>query len=147
MDAWPGWTTTRCGKTIGSLKADGMSLARNHGLRLCHIDDLPESGVRGFEPPEEGLSPVFVVRRGKQLFAYRDYCPHQGARLPWRKDAYLNRDGSRIVCHAHGAQFAVETGQCLLGACLGQSLQALEVHYADNGDVLIAEWPVAGVNQ
>jgi nitrite reductase/ring-hydroxylating ferredoxin subunit len=45
------------------------------------------------------------VRRGEQLHAWRDACPHFGdTPMAWRKDAYLNGDATRIVCHAHGAR-------------------------------------------
>jgi nitrite reductase/ring-hydroxylating ferredoxin subunit len=43
--------------------------------------------------------------------------------MAWRKDAYLNAAGDRIVCAAHGAQFDIESGVCTLGPCLGQRLQ------------------------
>ena len=42
----------------------------------------------------------------------------------WRgaRNAYLNAAGDRIVCASHGAEFEIETGRCVLGAALGQSL-------------------------
>lgn len=45
--------------------------------------------------------------------------------MAWRKDAYLNAAGDRIVCAAHGALFEPDTGLCVQGPCLGQRLQAL----------------------
>jgi nitrite reductase/ring-hydroxylating ferredoxin subunit len=33
-------------------------------------------------------------------------------------------DGQRIICFAHNAQFAVETGNCIGGPCAGQALKA-----------------------
>ncbi|WNG22865.1 Rieske (2Fe-2S) protein [Cystobacter fuscus] len=95
---------------------------------LCRLDELPDGQSRGFDPLRSGQDTVLVVRQGRVLHAWRDDCPHQpGTAMAWRKDAYLNRDGSRIVCHAHGARFAIATGVCTLGPCLGQALTRVPV--------------------
>ena len=107
-------------------------------MRLCHLDDLPDNGSRGFDPQRTGQDSVLVVRRGERLFAYADACPHHGTPMAWRKDAYLNAAADRIVCAAHGAQFEVETGLCTLGPCLGQSLTRMPVALQDNGEVHLA---------
>ena len=100
----------------------------HQGVRLCALDELLDGTSRGFDPTAAGRDTVFLVRRGKVLRAYRNACPHvEGAPMAWRKDAYLNGDGSRIVCHGHGAQFDIDSGICLSGPCLGQSLHNLEV--------------------
>jgi len=103
--------------------------------RLGRLQDIPDGSARGFDPGDECEDALFVVRRGSQLYAYRDRCPHQGARLPWRRDAYLNRDGTRIVCYAHGAEFDVESGLCLLGPCLGQSLDPVNLEITSQGEI------------
>lgn len=101
--------------------------------RLCAISELQEGSALGF-----AALGMFVVRHAGQVRGWRDACPHYGdTRLAWRKDAYLNADGSRIVCAAHGAQFALDSGLCTLGPCLGQSLTAVPVQVAANGDINI----------
>ena len=106
-----------------------------HGLTLCRLDALPDGGARGFDPGQTGQDTLLVVRQGKAVYAYLDACPHQGgAPMAWRKDAYLNRSGNRIVCSAHGAQFDIATGVCTLGACLGQSLTAASTSII-NGEI------------
>lgn len=103
---------------------------------LCDFEQLADGSARGFDPLRTGRDTLFVVRRGEVLRAWRNACPHiDGAPMAWRKDAYLNADGSRIVCHAHGAQFDIDSGVCLLGPCLGQSLRALPLHITTNGQV------------
>ena len=57
--------------------------------------------------------------------------------MAWRKDAYLNGDCSRIVCSAHGAQFDIATGLCLLGPCLGQSLTRVPLAVDTDGNVFL----------
>jgi len=108
---------------------------RAAGRRLGLLQDIPDGAARAFEPREEGEDPLFVVRRGHELYAYRDRCPHEGARLPWRRDAYLNHDGTRIVCYAHGAEFDIASGRCLLGPCLGQSLDPVNLEITKQGDI------------
>ena len=110
----------------------------NPGFRLCHLDELPELGSRGFDPHGQGRNSIFLVRRNNRVFAYRDSCPHQGAHMAWRRDAYLNRARDRIVCHAHGAQFDLESGECLLGPCLGESLTALALTVTEDGTIYLS---------
>jgi nitrite reductase/ring-hydroxylating ferredoxin subunit len=104
-------------------------------LLLCALGDIPDGGARGFEPPRPGSAPVFAVRRGDFVFIYRDVCPHEGARLPWRRDAYLSPDGRQIVCWAHGARFEIESGRCLQGPCRGQLLSSVAFEVSAAGDI------------
>lgn len=103
-------------------------------VAVCHIDDLPDPGARGFDAL--GKDRLFIVRRGDALHAYWDRCPHYGTTpLPWRKDAYLNAAGTRIVCASHGAEFDIATGECTLGPCLGQALDAVPLRVDEEGMV------------
>jgi nitrite reductase/ring-hydroxylating ferredoxin subunit len=107
---------------------------------LCHLLDVPDGGARGFDPHASGHATVFVVRRGAQVRAWRDACPHHGTALPWRKDAYLDPSGKHVVCAAHGALFDPLTGICTLGPCLGDALTAVPLHiHSDGGLHLAAE--------
>lgn len=110
----------------------------NASIRLCELSELPDDSARGFDPDGAGHDTMFVVRRGDRFYAYRDACPHwDGTPLAWRKDAYLSGDRQHIVCSAHGARFDIETGVCLLGPCLGQSLAPLTLAVADGGIYLV----------
>ena len=100
--------------------ADGRSVA------LCRFDELVVGSARGFDPDGVGSDTLFVLRgRGDAVRAYVNFCPHQGARLEYRKDRFLSHDGQYIVCHAHGAYFDADSGICVRGAALGQSRQAV----------------------
>jgi len=107
-------------------------------MRLCHLDELPESGSRGFDPQRTGQDSILLMRKGGDVYAYVDLCPHLDTPLAWRKDAYLNSAGNRIVCAAHGALFEIETGLCTLGPCLGQSLTPVPLTISQKGEVLLA---------
>ncbi len=100
---------------------------------LCHINALIDGTARGFDPQGVGQDSVVVIRHEQQVFAYRNACPHLDTPLAWRKDAYLNTARDRIVCFAHGALFEIQTGRCVLGPCLGQSLPVLKVIVDDDG--------------
>ncbi|GAB4270996.1 MAG: hypothetical protein Kow0013_23530 [Pararhodobacter sp.] len=111
---------------------------------LCQLSDIPEGESRGFDPEGTGRDTMFVVRRGDRVFGYRDSCPHHDrARMAWKKDRYLNADGSRIRCAAHGALFSIEDGICELGPCLGKALTRVEL-VVRSGLVCIAQEPDAG---
>ncbi len=98
---------------------------------LCRLDDIPDDGARGFLPDDRGDDRVFVVRRGRRVYAYRNVCPHNGVGLEYAKDRFLNADGSEIVCYAHGAHFAIEDGLCTFGPCFGDRLGSLPAQVRD----------------
>ncbi|MEX3982204.1 Rieske (2Fe-2S) protein [Paraburkholderia sp. EG287A] len=109
-------------------------------IRLCELNALPLNGARGFDLQKRGIDDFFVIRTPELLRAYRNSCPHwPGASLPWRRDAYLDRAASRIVCHGHGAQFTLDTGLCISGPCTGQRLVPIPLR-VDNGLYVSAYW-------
>ncbi|KRB93566.1 Rieske (2Fe-2S) protein [Noviherbaspirillum sp. Root189] len=110
------------------------------GFFLCMLNDIPDGASRGFDPGKRGRDSILMVRRGQRIFAYRDSCPHygnDGPPMPWRKDDYLNKGGTRILCSAHGAEFEIETGKCTYGPCIGLSLQALPTVVTPEGEIYI----------
>jgi nitrite reductase/ring-hydroxylating ferredoxin subunit len=92
-------------------------------LYLCPQHTVLEGGSRGFDPFNIGRDTLLVVRWRGELSAWRNRCPHLNVTLQYRKDRYMSEDGQHIVCFAHGALFRPDTGVCVLGPCLGQSLQ------------------------
>ncbi len=114
-------------------------MALRAGIRLCSVAEIPDGGARGFALQASGR--LFAVRRNGAVRVWRDRCPHLGTPLPWRKDAYLNRAGDRSVCAAHGAQFEAESGLCVLGACLGQSLEAVPFVLTTEGEIFLTGYP------
>lgn len=114
-------------------------------IDLCRLDELPEDTARGFDLFGAGRDSLFLVRKGDAVHAYRNYCPHQGSTMPWRKDAYLNANASRIVCSAHGAEFDIATGKCTAGAALGNALDPVRVVVSDDGMIraCLADLPEA----
>lgn len=108
-------------------------------LVLCALRDLDDPGSRSFSVGE-GDWPVrgFVVRRGGEVFAYINRCPHAGHPLNLRPDRFLTADGSLILCNSHGAMFEIDTGLCVAGPCPGQRLRRVSVRI-ENEQVVLDE--------
>jgi len=92
---------------------------------LCHIDDIPEGSARGFTAAERS---VLVVKKRGDCFVYLNRCPHLGIALEWEPDNFLDSEGLYIRCCNHGAFFEIDTGLCIMGPCMGDSLWALDYH-------------------
>lgn len=95
---------------------------------LCDITDVADPGSKGFAVDLDGkTTEIFVVRRGTEVYAYRNACPHKGSPLDWMPDEFLDDEGEHIVCATHGAVFRIEDGLCLAGPCRRQSLQPVTI--------------------
>jgi len=104
---------------------------------VCRFDELSDPGCREFRIGE-GDWPFkgFVVRRGEDVFAYRNYCMHVGHPLNWKPDEFLTAERDRIVCASHGALYDIATGVCSGGPCRGKQLDRVDVAVRD-GDVIV----------
>lgn len=110
---------------------------------ICSLDDLTDPGSRSFtigadDWPLRG----FVVRRGADVFAYVNRCPHAGHPLNLRMNQFLTPDGALILCNSHGALFEPATGVCVGGPCVGRELVSIPVR-VNNGRVLLDGDPEA----
>lgn len=106
---------------------------------VCALSELAPVDARGFDyASADGPRSGFVVRRGGDVFAYRNVCPHAGHPLHWKPHAFLTRGRDRIMCSVHGAVFDIETGLCVGGPCPGRSLTALRAEIRDGRVVVYA---------
>jgi nitrite reductase/ring-hydroxylating ferredoxin subunit len=106
---------------------------------LCRLADLQDGASRGFDPDENGEDRLFAIRRGATAFVYVNSCPHNRRPLEFRKDRFLSRDGSEILCYAHGAHFTVESGTCTYGPCLGKALISVAARVEDGWVIISLE--------
>jgi nitrite reductase/ring-hydroxylating ferredoxin subunit len=104
---------------------------------ICAISDIPENAALGIQiPSATGGFPIVLTRRGDQVQAFHNECPHAGRRLDWVPGQFLI-ENNLLVCAAHGAAFTRDSGLCLAGPCRGQGLVRFPVIVRDD-KVLLA---------
>ena len=107
---------------------------------ICASSDLADAGrgVRfSVERRGETLS-AFAVRFQGQVYAYLNECAHTGLELDWMPGEFFDGSGLYLLCSAHGALYAPESGRCLCGPCRGGVLIPLPVEER-HGQVLLME--------
>ncbi len=89
----------------------------NEARVLCRIEEIPDHGAVSVQVDSStGGFSLILLREGDRVFAYHNECPHAGRQLDYVPGKFLVKE-RRIVCAAHGAVFAVESGACLGGPC------------------------------
>lgn len=102
------------------------------GTVLCRLDDVADPGARGFVfGAGTARIEIFIVRRGRTVYGFRNTCPHAGTPLDMLPDRFLTQDGTLIVCATHGARFRIEDGTCVAGPCVGKALATLPLALED----------------
>lgn len=118
--------------------------ARPSIFAICGLEDIPNRRARAFVLARRGADgqvapwPIFVLRWGRNVRAYENRCPHQGAHLDWERGSFLDEEGTRILCGKHGALFDLGSGACVEGACLGEGLTPVEV-VIDDDDICLTD--------
>ena len=97
--------------------------------QLCHINDINDGQSKGFEIDGEF---IFAVKKGQDIFVYKNACPHLGIQLEWQPDQFLDDQNQFIQCSMHGALFNIHNGECIFGPCQGDSLISLETTIIDD---------------
>jgi nitrite reductase/ring-hydroxylating ferredoxin subunit len=109
---------------------------------LCLLNELDDPGAMGvvLELPGSGKPiEILLVRKGGDVYAYHNRCPHTGIQLEWMPDQFLDLDKHYIQCATHGALFRMQDGYCLRGPCAGDFLTQLNVQLMD-GSVMMTDW-------
>ncbi len=106
-------------------------------IKICMTEDIPEREARTFDA-EDG-STLFVTQRDGAFYAYKNLCPHLQTELEFLENQFLDQDGEYIECSTHGALFNVETGECISGPCLGESLTALKINVHSDGGIYLED--------
>jgi nitrite reductase/ring-hydroxylating ferredoxin subunit len=109
-------------------------------ITLCHSDEIPEGNARGFELAQGKL---FAVKKKGEIYLYLNRCPHLKLPLEWEPHAFLDSEALYIKCSNHGATFIPESGECIQGPCLGESLWSIAFQVVD-GHILIPEEELPG---
>ena len=107
---------------------------------ICPLSQLDDPGSYGFSVELGGVQiEGFVVRNVGRFFAYRNSCPHPGSPLDWVEHQFLDVEGALIQCAVHDARFLIESGECVLGPCPGESLEALPIRVQNDSIYLLGE--------
>jgi len=105
---------------------------------ICALAQLEDPGSYGFAVDFAGEQVAgFVVQRDGACFAYRNSCPHTGAPLDWVEHQFLDVEGALIQCAVHDARFLIESGDCVMGPCPGESLESLPIRVLDGNIYLL----------
>ena len=80
---------------------------------------------------------VILLRRGAEVWAYVNRCPHFSLPLDFEPGEFATYDGRILMCAHHSAMFRFEDGFCVEGPCAGHRLDAIEVRIAGD-DVLVS---------
>lgn len=106
---------------------------------VCRSVEIGEADAKGFGPLDGTRRKIILIRRRGVLYAWLDACPHYstGTPMAWKTDAYLNGEKTHLTCHSHGALFEIDTGECVLGPCLGQKLTAVDIAVSDEGEIFV----------
>jgi len=104
---------------------------------ICTLAEVPDPGTFEFAVGE-GEWPMrgFVVRYQGQVHAYLNRCPHAGHLLNWKSNNFFAPEGALLICTSHGAMFEPNSGECVMGPCVGRSLRAIEIDVVE-GQILL----------
>lgn len=106
---------------------------------LCRIDELADPGTKNVVLGQgENELDIIIVQTNRSRHAYINCCPHQFIPLETFPNHFLTEDKKYFVCSGHGARFALNTGECVRGPCLGKHLDRLLIEERD-GAIYLAE--------
>ncbi|WP_211825472.1 Rieske (2Fe-2S) protein [Kistimonas asteriae] len=98
-------------------------------IKLCRLDAIPENGSKGFTTVKGDF---FAVKKASKIYLYENSCPHMSINLEWQPDQFLDHEKRLIQCATHGAQFLMETGECVVGPCEGDHLTQVSYKILDD---------------
>ncbi len=79
----------------------------------------------------------FVVGKVQGVWrAYVNECRHHALPLDLGARSPMSDDGRHLLCHQHGALYRPADGKCVVGPCVGASLEAVEV-VEEGGEIVV----------
>ena len=115
--------------------------APSPGTSLGRLEAFPDRAVRELQfGVGRRVFSMLVVRRGDDVRAYVNACPHVWLPLTFRGNRLLSADGERLVCSNHFAEFSVDDGRALSGPVEPDcGLAAIPVHVNHRCEVVIGD--------
>jgi nitrite reductase/ring-hydroxylating ferredoxin subunit len=108
------------------------------GMQLCRLTDVPDGGARVIDVSPAD-APIVVVRRGAQVWAYANRCPHFSVPLDFEPGEISCYRAQVLMCAHHSALFRFEDGHCIEGPCAGASLDAMKVDVDANAWIVLIQ--------
>lgn len=109
-----------------NLQPDRVAAAPAHQA-LCRLEDLPDGGVIGVDPPHPLGLPLVLRRQGDEVHAWLNICPQDGRHMNWAPGLFHVKHGM-LRCAERGAVFALDQGGlCVSGPCRGRWLLRVPV--------------------
>jgi nitrite reductase/ring-hydroxylating ferredoxin subunit len=110
------------------------------GTVFARLAELPDGTARVVELCPDEFPPItaLLVREGDAVHAFLNRCPHAGRPLNFGSGNFQTPDGELLQCHAHGALFEKDTGLCIAGPCVDESLRRIPVQLVA-GEVRLTE--------
>ncbi|MFQ6590966.1 MULTISPECIES: Rieske (2Fe-2S) protein [Pseudomonas] len=107
---------------------------------LCRLEEIVDGGAKALEAVVEGKQQSLVaVRRGHQVWVYRNCCPHFSVPLDYNPGEFCTYQRQLIMCAHHSAIFRFEDGLCIDGPCTGARLQAVAYKVEDGALILTSD--------
>jgi nitrite reductase/ring-hydroxylating ferredoxin subunit len=98
------------------------------GSLLCRLDAVPQGACKELRYGEGDASfALLLYRRGAEIHAYVNSCPHFGLPLNARADEFLLYNDGLIMCAHHSAVFSLVDGRCVEGLTSGERLEPVPV--------------------
>lgn len=118
--------------------AHRVSRTMSDSSPLIALDALADGAFAEVEVVIDGDAESLVLyREGEDVRGFLNICPHAGRRLDWAPGQFLKSREGHLVCAAHGASFALDSGLCVAGPCKGDRLRAVPLQVRE-GQVLLA---------
>ena len=107
------------------------------GEPICSTADLRNGESVKFRfSSETGTLEAFLILHRNRYHAYVNRCRHLGTPLDYDDNDFFSRDGERLVCKTHGAQYLPDSGACAGGPCDGGSLKAVPIEVSESQIIL-----------
>ena len=103
------------------------------GQRLCSVDHVPDGQcVELRYGAHDGAFTMLLYRRGTDVKAYVNCCPHFSLPLNSRPGEFLMLSGEQVMCAYHCAIFRLQDGHCIDGPAVGMALDPVPIEVRES---------------
>jgi len=123
---------------IEPMKDRKMFVGLASGTTLCTLEDIADGSAKEFScSVGDEIYNIFLQRKGDDVFAFNNACPHTGAPLNMEQGQFMEKSGTYLMCHTHGALFQLDDGLCVAGPCNGEFLEPFNIIVKDENVIVV----------